>query len=421
MQNEIDINAATEITRATTHSETRFSLLLVRKFTQKRNQDAGIAYIIKRATGGSRKSWNCLFTELPDSGEQNGEGLYLYKYRLDFIKTSGRKDDVALLQREREAIENIVDDACKLAKFAPAVWRFQRTDGPTIEEQQKASRTRHALSANVEVDREELAERLLEIINPILDGTTALSESEFFKHIFERDAQIRTLLSSVKSFLTSKGQRRNHVVLWGLPACAKTEILNAFSAMVGQAAITRFDGTSTTPAGIYKVYFEEYDEMQEPPFVILEEAEKTNEESLRVWLGMMDSRGELRKINARDMRQRNVEILCLATANDKEELDNALAGALSSRFAHQLYCQRPDEKVLRLILRRDIKAHGGKMEWIDPIIKLAQTLGTNDPRKVLSFLDGQDRLLDGSYQKDLIDLHKHQVGELRLMNREGVA
>jgi MoxR-like ATPase len=98
----------------------------------------------------------------------------------------------------------------------------------------------------------------LPTINELLANEEVLDSSEYFKGIFGRSPQIRTILSSVKSFLESDGQRRNHVLLYGLPACAKTQILNAISKLLGQDAVVRLDGTSTTPAGIYKVYFQEF-------------------------------------------------------------------------------------------------------------------------------------------------------------------
>ena len=268
----------------------------------------------------------------------------------------------------------------------------------------------HALSKNTGVTLAEVKERVMPIINELLSSDKALDDSEYFKGIFGRNAQLRTILSSVKSFLESDGLRRNHLILYGSPGCAKTQILNAIGKLLGQDAVVRLDGTSTTPAGIYKVYFQEFDNISEPPFVILEEAEKTSEDSLRVWLGVLDDRGELRKINAREMRSREVKVLCLATVNDKDEFDRLMGGtlkrpgALSSRFVHQLVCPRPTRNVLKMILTRDINSYGGKQEWIEPALNLASQIGTDDPRKVLGFLDGGDRLLSGEYQQDLFDI-----------------
>jgi hypothetical protein len=62
--------------------------------------------------------------------------------------------------------------------------------------------------------------------------------------------------------------------------------------------------------------------------------------------------------------------------------------------------------ILRSILRKDILCKGGKEEYIEQCIELAKTTNTDDPRKVLSFLSGGERLLSGEYQDDLLKILK---------------
>ena len=151
--------------------------------------------------------------------------------------------------------------------------------------------------------------------------------------------------------------------------------------------------------------------------MFIEEIEKCHEDGLRVWLGALDDRGELRKTNFRESRARKIQILTLATANDKVIFDKLMGGtdkrpgALSSRFVNQLHCPRPDEKVLRKILERDIDSYGGHADWIQPALDLAKVIGTDDPRRVLSYLDGGDRLLNGMYQKDILTMYFNQIAE----------
>jgi hypothetical protein len=59
-------------------------------------------------------------------------------------------------------------------------------------------------------------------------------------------------------------------------------------------------------------------------------------------------------------------------------------------------------------LKKDILSKGGKLEYIEPCIELSEKLNINDPRKVLSFLSGGERLLTGEYQKDLFDIFESQ-------------
>lgn len=386
-----------------------FTVTLIREFTQNRSQEKAIAFITRRVLS-SRASWEITSTEFDEPIEKDFK--YIYRVRLTFRKTSGQQGTI---QKDWQSILEALEKVGKNAKFRPCVWRVEDSGiQPDAVTQQDVTegRAKNAMANATGITLDEVRERCIEKINQLLTEKDAIQNSEFFRGIFEREAQIRVVLSSIKSFLDSNGERRNHLLLYGLPACAKTQILNSVAALLGQDAVVRLDGTSTTPAGIYKVYFENFNELPEPPFVILEEAEKTSEESLRVWLGALDERGELRKVNYREQMQRNLKVLCMATANDKREFDLLMggtekrAGALSSRFAHQIYCPRPNEKVLRLILERDIVQKGGKLNWIDLVIELAHLTRTDDPRKVLSFLDGGERLENGDYQKDILSVYK---------------
>ena len=151
-----------------------------------------------------------------------------------------------------------------------------------------------------------------------------------------------------------------------------------------------------------------------PLIFVSEEIEKADEQALRIWLGAMDDRHEFRKVNFHMHQVRKVNFLSLATANDKEKFDlmmggrNGYPGALSSRFVHHLECPRPNQTQMRMILKRDIERFGGKQDWIEPCIALAGRMGTDDPRKVLGFLDGGDRLLDNSYQNDQLNIYRKE-------------
>jgi len=405
-----------------------FEVTLQRRFSQVRDQNSGIEYIKTRAVVGGRSRWSITNSQI--KGPHLDGARYIYTCTLTFEKRSGSRNEESLSREWNVILENLVRLG-NSARFQAYPWNIvdestgifdkaaiskENVLGDALEQVQADAVTvndgaHHALSKNTGVTLAEVKERVLPIIDGLLSSEEALTNSEYFKGIFARNPQIRSILSSVKSFLETDGQRRNHVLLWGLPACAKTQILTSITRLLGDDAVVRLDGTSTTPAGIYKVYFDEFDGIPEPPFVVLEEAEKTSEDSLRVWLGALDDRGELRKINARQMRSRDIKILCLATANDKDEFDHLMGGtahrpgALSSRFVHQLKCPRPDRQVLKMILMRDIHSYGGKEDWVEPALDLATQIETDDPRKVLGFLDGGDRLLTGAYQKDLLQIY----------------
>jgi Cdc6-like AAA superfamily ATPase len=231
--------------------------------------------------------------------------------------------------------------------------------------------------------------------------------SKFFENIYARDPQIALVLSAVDAAVKSNFQNRFHAVLYGPPACGKTQILNCVADMVGEESVLRFDCTSTTKAGAEKILLEA---AEVPPVMICEEIEKTDEASLRWLLGLLDHRAEIRKTNYRvGTLQRKVHVLTLATVNDIALFESVMDGALASRFSHKIYCPRPDKTVLRRILEREIAATDedgkplGKHEWIEPAIDyVVDREKSNDPRRVITVcLSGGDKLLTGEYQKYL--------------------
>ena len=423
-----------------------YQATMERRLTQNRNQDSGIDYFKERIVAGNRKAWK-VEKVTKEEPVQSG-GYWIHRFTFYMQKVSGRRNDANLVGREWE---NILENFTRLggnSKWQDYPWKLISykapdddenssleddfiqgpVDGPVFEDngdEEDNSKVqtkpapdgvRHAAGPENPKSLEEVREEKLPIIEEFIRDEVALENSEYFQGIYARGPHIRTVLSSVKSFLETNGERRNHTVLYGLPACAKTQILNGVANLLGEDAVLRLDATSTTSAGIYKLFFKELDVV--PPVVIMEEAEKTSEEALRVWLGALDDRGELRKVNYREMKVRSVQILCLATVNDKEQFDMLMGGkklsgggikpgALSSRFHNDIECPRPNSQVMRKILARDIREKGGRMEWIDPIVELSELIETNDPRKVLALLDGGDRLMTGEYQRDILEITGH--------------
>jgi len=393
-----------------------YEVRLERVFSQNREQLPGIEYIIERATGGNRGRWTASQVT-PHATETDHRGR-VYSYTLVFEKTSGRRNNEDLIRREWHRLLQIIRQTGENTRFGQYPWNIVHathnegsavvTDGVAVDGVQVDSQgtgTRSAAGVDF-ATLEDVREACMAQINALLEDDDLLTST--FNEIYDRNAQIRTLLSSIKSFFESDGRRRNHALLWGLPACAKTQILSAVTDMLGDQAVLSLDATSTTSAGIYKMFFEQLDVI--PPIVKIEEMEKCEESALRVWLGALDERGELRKVNYREQRVREVRILCLGTCNDKDQFDRLMGGtekkpgALSSRFVHQLKCPRPNREVLFKILCRDVHKFGGDTAWIMPSILLAEALETDDPRKVLAFLDGGVRLMNGAYQQDILKI-----------------
>jgi len=227
------------------------------------------------------------------------------------------------------------------------------------------------------------------------DANYLMNESPY-KRYYGIESQIRMVLSSLKSSIDSGGKRMTHCVLFGPPACGKTSVLNTLEEIVGKHNVLKLDATTTTKAGIEKLFLNTVI----PPIVILEEVEKANEDWLRNWLSLLDERSEIRKVSHKETIVKDIDILFFCTVNDSDKFNNLLDGALASRCKNKIYFPRPTEETIKKILFRDVQENGGKVEWVEPALLLAKELNVDDPRVIISFLSGGDRLLDGSYQKD---------------------
>lgn len=239
-----------------------------------------------------------------------------------------------------------------------------------------------------------------------LDSDRHLAQHPAWKDLYGVNPQVRLILSNIKRAQQTNGDSRNHAVLFGHSGCGKTTTMFCLEKMYGKENVLKLDATSTTKAGLEKLFFSDLKDKPIPPLVFMEEAEKANPEALKIWLGALDDRGEIRKINARENQLCSVKVLFFCTVNNKSLFDQMMGsdgtepGALSSRCVTQVYYPRPNESVLRQILQNEIKNNGGETVWIDPVIEMAKTLNVTDSRIVRSYLAGGDRLLDGSYQRD---------------------
>jgi len=139
----------------------------------------------------------------------------------------------------------------------------------------------------------------------------------------------------------------------------------------------------------------------------------------------MDQRGEIRKRTARKNIQKDTKMICIATANDEEKLKSIRSGALYSRFSNKIYFSRPTREVRAMILQREIdkiikRGEEASSKWIEPTLDLAETLDTTDPRELINLmLCGQDALLDGSFQREMIaTLREDQAKAVSLRQEE---
>lgn len=375
--------------------------------------DEQVDFIADKSTKSCR---NFKFVEKVNihDGKKTKDGLWLYKYEVSF-KYSGSQSRANDLKKE---FEEKLTSYCNYSLFNKYPWKIvSKEDNVEISTEEEIEDLNHLDIDDIKhlaPDQNDVPSwEDLKFPEELLHDDKAIEKHPAFKNIYGLNAQIRTILSSIKSAIETNGSRRNHTVLWGKPACGKTQVVLAIENLLGPNSVLRLDATSTTRAGLEKLFFK--DLVKIPPIVVCEEIEKAKEEWLQIWLGALDDRGEIRKINFRTCLVRELRILFICTVNDKNLFDKLMGGegshkpgALSSRCVNDVYFPRPDITILRSILRKDIIAKGGKTDYIEPCIDLAKALNINDPRKVLSFLSGGERLLTGDYQADLVKIIQSQ-------------
>jgi len=130
---------------------------------------------------------------------------YIYRAVLTFRKTSGQQGSAA---KEWESILVALEKVGSASKFRPCVWKVEKhaitTDAGT--DVTMVSDGKHPLCDVCEycITLQEVRENCLEKIVELLTKKDAIASSEYFRGIFERDAQIRIVLSSIKSFLENR-------------------------------------------------------------------------------------------------------------------------------------------------------------------------------------------------------------------------
>jgi hypothetical protein len=383
-----------------------YKLILERRISKKVNEEkilAQIDYIIKRALASSRgKTWKSTSRALSTTSDKSG---YCFQYEINFKKSKGQLGSEAEYKQWQQ-IKAMVEQSGSAAKYGESPWKIiEDSSNNTSEIVSESEKTA------VDVKEVQPLEKVktwsdLTVPNELLgqDSDLHLKNHPAWANLYGVNPQIRVILSNIKRAHETNGDSRNHAVLFGHAGCGKTTTMFCIEKMFGSGAVLKLDATSTTKAGIEKLFFSDLSEI--PPLVFMEEAEKADPEALKIWLGALDDRGEIRKVNFRVNQLRAIKVLFICTVNNKALFDKMMgsdgseAGALSSRCVTQVYYPRPTELILQQILEKEIKEKGGNPAWIGPAIEMAGKLNVTDPRIVRSYLAGGDRLLDGTYQKD---------------------
>jgi predicted AAA+ superfamily ATPase len=249
--------------------------------------------------------------------------------------------------------------------------------------------------------------------------------SNYFTGIYEREPHIRLIHSATRTFIESSGEERNHVLLYGEPAAAKTILFKAFKEWYDDEVerVCIINSTTTSKAGLENWILEKAQTGLLPEILWFDEIEKfTNENDISCLLSIMDGSGEIFKMNARIGKQSaKARVLVWGTCNNFAKLRAWNSGAIWSRFGKRLACVRPGrELMLKILLEKlDLRRRRGRMvneAWATAAVNYGFDVAkTNDPREILSYLDGGDGLLDGSYFQDLEDVKSAEMAARKIL------
>jgi MoxR-like ATPase len=248
---------------------------------------------------------------------------------------------------------------------------------------------------------EDLGKDRLPLIVPQLSPEVL---NDYFGKIYERDAHIRLIHDSLTIAVDTKFKVRGHCLLFGEPGSCKTTIFKAFKSWIEKIQeyerVSILDSTAATKAGLIKFIKER------ARAGLLPEIEKVNQDNLHSLLSLMDDRASIEKTNFRDQSKEDAPVLVFATCNNEQVLQQFHHGALWDRFIHKMRCRRPSAEILiRILIDKVKELPNYNIVWATEAKKLADKLEIQHPREVIGLLDGRDRLLDGSYEKDLLETH----------------
>jgi hypothetical protein len=349
--------------------------------------------------GERGRGWRYAIDKIKKPLRDGDNGLWIYTQTVFFTPTSNRE---TIAKKWPRIVQRFARAACA-GSLRGVPWKVVQPEGYT--DLPAHAQDHHGKTGNLHKRADE----------PKILGHVNLEPDAHFSRIYGREPQINRIFDALKLASRTDWVKRTHTLLDGEPGCGKSEIMKAFANMLGceNEAWRWFDATSMTKAGAIEEIMKS---PVVPPVLFIEEIEKCEEAALRWLLGVMDTRGEIRRTNYRVGNQaRNVRMVVIATANDVKLLQQVLSSALYSRFQNRIYCPPPDRAIMERILTREMRDIYGRKEWVEPALEFAfDKWGMRDPRSIIAiFSCGGDRLLDGSFQRDYeATMHPHEMQKL---------
>jgi hypothetical protein len=359
------------------------TVLLVEKFTIRKTEKAleqpkeVVAMLKKKAATSTIKAQAKVEPE-PVRVMQDEQERWRYSAKIILVKDEYRSEAAGL--EALNAAEIAVRKNCEAVG-----WRVLG-DAADIAQQEAAA-----------------AERV-PLVLPELTNRTIKNE---FSGIYRRESHIHLIHDCARLAVDTQFVEREHTLLWGEPAAAKTVLFirlkNFYEKHCPGEHVAMVDATSVTKAGLENWIIGKAKMGTLPPFICLEEIEKYQPENLLCLLSIMDTRGEIRKMNAKigDVMKKT-PVVIWATCNDIEALRNFHKGALLSRFTNQMECVRPPrEDQVKICLDKIAEWRKMGVEMDDRCAQVAvdyayDVMATDDPRAIKRLLSGRNGLLDGT-------------------------
>lgn len=239
---------------------------------------------------------------------------------------------------------------------------------------------------------------------------------KFFGTVYDRESHIKLIHETVVNAIDTKFMERTNILLHGKPAAAKTQIFGLFKRYYEDGSdterVAEINAATLTKAGLENWLLDRAKSGTLPEILYFDELEKIiriSPQSVFCLLSLMDNQAKITKMNARIGKQEEVcRCLVWASCNDTSAIDSFCDGALWSRFGYALECRRPSESRMRQILNDKITTWQrsgipAQFSWVDAAMDFARDyLRTDDPRKIITLLNGGNRLLTGDFQRDMI-------------------